>query len=650
MADSFEVNDPVLVSEESRQLEGVVAWRGPVDFADGDDWIGVRLTGGCVGLGNNDGSVEGKEYFSCPPDCGLFVRAVSVTKRQLTKLEELRLKRELAGATKKPSATTTSTTASATGIASTSGTSSTLLTPTKVTDHRKESKDDVSQTPIQRVDSTPTLTKLEELRLRRAALKEKKESTKAALSSPSGKLTATEVPNTNVKASRETSPTAAVISSPSLVSPREDRLGLTKEVQRLTDQVSSIQTKLSEKENESTLLQAKLVATERELKEVKAALTTTVASDSKMKDQGLEQLQAKLNDTDQELQAARKALDVAKASRPQVVVSSVSRETEERVAVLESEVEEWKATAQEALSEVTNLKRNLEQEQKSQDALKTDLNLARAEAVGLKKEVQILTEKVEQRGSTDNSHYKDLAKLQAEISAHKRKVEALEREKMDMEATIEDLTLDKEQLLEEKETLEDRVDELKLDAETAQMEVEELKMELEDVRQASVGASIAMTNVVGDDALEEKMTALSTQNLRLREALIRLREQTQVEKMEIMRQLRDAEKEADSGRELLKEVEELRSLKTSHEEQINDLKDMVEQGSAFEEMVEDLTDRIFGLEEENSSLKTVLREMEEAAELTAEMEEVQSEELKALSRDLESRDAVINNLEEAIKM
>jgi len=42
--------------------------------------------------------------------------------------------------------------------------------------------------------------------------------------------------------------------------------------------------------------------------------------------------------------------------------------------------------------------------------------------------------------------------------------------------------------------------------------------------------------------------------------------------------------------------------------------------------------------------------MEEAADITAEMEEVQTEELKALNRDMEDREAIIRNLEDAIKM
>jgi dynactin 1 len=94
---SFEINDPVFVqNRENRQLEGVVAYFGPVDFADGDDWVGVRLTGSSVGLGKNDGSVQGKKYFDSPPQGGLFVKISAIEKRQLTRLEELRLRRELA--------------------------------------------------------------------------------------------------------------------------------------------------------------------------------------------------------------------------------------------------------------------------------------------------------------------------------------------------------------------------------------------------------------------------------------------------------------------------------------------------------------------------------------------------------------------------
>jgi dynactin 1 len=198
------------------------------------------------------------------------------------------------------------------------------------------------------------------------------------------------------------------------------------------------------------------------------------------------------------------------------------------------------------------------------------------------------------------------------------------------------------------------LEELKLDSETAQMEVEELRMELEtgkavqEVTEALASPSSAAGGQLND--AEDMAQALSVQNARLREAVIRLREQSSVEKMELSRQLRMAEKEAEGGKALVNEVETLRSLKSEFEEQISDLKDMVEEGSAYEVMVEDLSDRVLSLEEELVVLQQTIREFEEAADITAEMEEVQSEELKALNRDLEDRESIVRNLEEAIKM
>ena len=50
------------------------------------------------------------------------------------------------------------------------------------------------------------------------------------------------------------------------------------------------------------------------------------------------------------------------------------------------------------------------------------------------------------------------------------------------------------------------------------------------------------------------------------------------------------------------------------------------------------------------NLERTIRELEESAEIAAEMEEVQAEELKMVLRDLEGRDALVRNLEEAIRM
>ncbi|GKY94923.1 hypothetical protein MPSEU_000457200 [Mayamaea pseudoterrestris] len=658
MADhQLEINDAVFVSVDGRQLEGVLAWFGNID---NDDMMGVRLTGGCVGLGNNNGSLHNEQYFDCPPNCGIFAPSSAVTKRPLTKLEELRLKRELsAAATKKPAA--------AAGPASSSssvegGAKSATTTPRKTGNPPKADPKDLP--PVE--PAKATISKLEELRLRRAALKEKMETkttVEATISVKSTPVTSTARKSASAATRTVAAPVAATaatsITSPAAALQAEEVSKLTKELEQLKRDMTAVQARLGDKEHEASLLQSKLSLTEQELHKVKAALeeaTSTAAAASaptmqtNQVDPQVAELQAQLAVSEQALQNTVVQLEQAKvARRPQVIVSNDSTAHDETVATLQSLVEDWKQKAQEAFAEITNVKKHLEQDKQQHETAKDELIAARAEAAQWRQELQMQAQQSEQRGTANNSHYKERAKLQAELGTQKRKVETLEREKLDLEATIEDLTLDKEQLLEEKEALEDRVDELRLDAETAQMEVEELKMELDDARHVTAEAAGSSQNVANEGA-EEMATALSTQNARLREALIRLREQTQFEKMELLRLIRDAEKEAESGRALSNEVAELRLTTSNQEEQITDLKEMVEQGAAFEQMVEDLTDRLFSLEEECVALKTVVRELEEAAELTAEMEEVQAEELKALSRDLEGREAVIHNLEEAIKI
>ncbi|KAJ1922494.1 hypothetical protein IWQ60_006485 [Tieghemiomyces parasiticus] len=60
------------VSIPSMNLTGILRFIGPVQFKPGT-WAGVELEP--IGAGKNDGSVNGIQYFTCPPASGLFVLA-----------------------------------------------------------------------------------------------------------------------------------------------------------------------------------------------------------------------------------------------------------------------------------------------------------------------------------------------------------------------------------------------------------------------------------------------------------------------------------------------------------------------------------------------------------------------------------------------
>ncbi|KIO25335.1 hypothetical protein M407DRAFT_25347, partial [Tulasnella calospora MUT 4182] len=66
----WEVGDPVRM--ENLGMEGTLRFLGEITGKAGT-WAGVELLPGFAGKGKNDGSVAGVHYFTCAPQCGVFV-------------------------------------------------------------------------------------------------------------------------------------------------------------------------------------------------------------------------------------------------------------------------------------------------------------------------------------------------------------------------------------------------------------------------------------------------------------------------------------------------------------------------------------------------------------------------------------------------
>ncbi|KAJ7218148.1 hypothetical protein GGX14DRAFT_440092 [Mycena pura] len=75
-ARALEVGDNVRI--ESLGYEGTLRYLGSIDGKPGL-WAGVELAGGFASKGKNDGSVNGVQYFSCPPNCGVFVATTKLS-------------------------------------------------------------------------------------------------------------------------------------------------------------------------------------------------------------------------------------------------------------------------------------------------------------------------------------------------------------------------------------------------------------------------------------------------------------------------------------------------------------------------------------------------------------------------------------------
>lgn len=653
-----EIDDATNSDDQVTPLEGIISYIGPVpelssssNDDDGDIFYGIRFTGSSVGKGMNYDHLISfqhlqERYFSCPVDSALFVPSSSssnvITKRTLSKLEALRLRRELlSSATATSTATTmSSSTSLPTYTSAITGSNSTgplgPLTPPRESSSIPLNETVSSATPTATSDlASAPKNRLEELRMRREALKIAKQQQAPTVSVDKASLSTMTPIKTSLDVLDATSPEP----SPLLSGKNDTAMSWQHRLEELTQQ-------LAVREKETMQLNRELRQCQQENQTYQAQVM---------------QLQTNLEIASQ------------RTTTPSASVPTTETTSNDEMSALREEISQWQSSYSEiqdqlarVQSEWTTCQTSLRETAAAHEQVVVELTRARAEATSYQNQLRTQTDQNDQRGTSDAVHYKERAKLSADISALKRKIEQMEKEKMDLEAAVEDITLDKEQLQEEKDAMEEKYEDLKLDAETAQMEVEELRMELEDAKaaagrmmgvtetltaaaMASAGSPSSKANDAGVDSME-MIQSLQTQNARLREALIRLREQSALEKMELTRQLRSVEKAAETNIAVENRVEELTAVNRNLSEQVNDLKDMVEQGAAFEGMVEDLSDRVLGLEEQNVALQAMIRELEEAAELTAEMEEVQADELKALSRDLEGRDTMIRNLEEAIKM
>lgn len=77
MKRKLEIGDEVVAEVNGLRYFGVLRHLGPVSFRAGE-FAGLELIGGSEGKGKNDGSVDGRQYFACEPNNGMFCPAAKV--------------------------------------------------------------------------------------------------------------------------------------------------------------------------------------------------------------------------------------------------------------------------------------------------------------------------------------------------------------------------------------------------------------------------------------------------------------------------------------------------------------------------------------------------------------------------------------------
>lgn len=195
-------------------------------------------------------------------------------------------------------------------------------------------------------------------------------------------------------------------------------------------------------------------------------------------------------------------------------------------------------------------------------------------------------------------------------------LEVLEAQLVELNETVEMLTLDKEQLMIDKELLEEQIT--------------QLKSQLNH----PVSSSSPSINA-------EEMHRLKEENEKLRDALRRLNDQSIKDKD-------TAQLQTIKINELTKESEELKSYKIRTEGEIEELKHSVDSMSAFESMIEKLTNENLELSATVEQMKQTISELEDTIELNEALDHQQREKIEEDRGTMESLTVKVTQLERTI--
>ncbi|GMS95596.1 hypothetical protein PENTCL1PPCAC_17771, partial [Pristionchus entomophagus] len=213
--------------------------------------------------------------------------------------------------------------------------------------------------------------------------------------------------------------------------------------------------------------------------------------------------------------------------------------------------------------------------------------------------------------------------------------ESKSQELMNSNEEMEMLTLDKEMAEEKAEQLQEEVDELKTRVE--ELEVNEAILREEMANVGGAGGRNGEGNSV-------QMKQIMSQNERLREAVIKLRDANGNTLEEKTKAEKELERLRTENGELLRMGELWKRKAEECEEAIMNLKEQVDAYLAVEEVVQHLTDKNEQMEEKIRTLEMDKEDLEVMRDMDEQIAEEQKEVEKALRGEIEAMQVSINEL------
>ncbi|RDI82016.1 hypothetical protein Vi05172_g7810 [Venturia inaequalis] len=227
--------------------------------------------------------------------------------------------------------------------------------------------------------------------------------------------------------------------------------------------------------------------------------------------------------------------------------------------------------------------------------------------------------------------FKEINELKKQLKEKEDHVNGLESQMAEHESELELATLDRE-MAEEK-------------ADGFEAEVKGLKSRLQDLETENEILRADNDELSKDMSPEERANQgwiqLQTENTRLREALLRLRDMTDEREEALKAEIEILEEDS---QELITTTDKLNELKEKClglEAEIDDLKEQLDANLASESIVEELTDRNLAMSDQIEEMKNAIADLQSMNELNEELLDSHSEHEKQMQEIIDSRESII---------
>ncbi|KAI8061430.1 dynein associated protein-domain-containing protein [Gongronella butleri] len=228
---------------------------------------------------------------------------------------------------------------------------------------------------------------------------------------------------------------------------------------------------------------------------------------------------------------------------------------------------------------------------------------------------------------------RELRETQKENKDYKADLEALEAKYTDNIESLEMITLDKEVAEERAENLQQEVNLLKDKMEEINVDLDILRKDADILNQAPGDSSDARTPL--------EIVQLERHNERLKDALMRLRDAAKDHEADLNRRIKELERDTSELSELRDKQARLTDTLVIVEQQNEELKLRLDDALGAEDMVEQLAEKNLSLTEKIEEMHATIDDLEALKELADELEENHLETEKQLQAEIDHRDMLL---------